>query len=166
MGSKWMGSSPLQVVTFSLQGERCAIDADMVRDILDLVPITEVPSARPFVNGLINVRGRVVPLADLRLRLGMEQAPPTIDTRIIVIEADLGEPTAVGLLADKVHEVTEIEAAAMEEAPRLGMRWRPELIRGIGKCGGGFVIVFDIDRLLKDATPAAGSTESARQPPS
>lgn len=150
MGNKWMGSGPLQVVTFSLHGERCAIDADLVRDILDVVPVTEVPNARPFVSGLINVRGRVVPLADPRLRLGMEPAPSTIDTRIIVIEADLGELTLVGLLADKVYEVTEIEPADMEEAPRIGMRWRPDLIRGIGKCGGGFVIVLEVDRLLVD----------------
>jgi purine-binding chemotaxis protein CheW len=145
---------PLEVLTLGLQGETFAIEARQVREILDPVPVTEVPNARPFVGGIINVRGKVVPLTDLRPRFGMEAAPPTIDTRIVVVEIVLdGEPTIVGILADKVHEVTAIEvtaieAAAIEQAPRVGMRWRPDFIRCIGKRRDGFVIVPDLERLL------------------
>lgn len=139
----------LEVLTMSLEGEYFAIEAQAVREILDLVQVTEVPGARDFVGGLINVRGKVVPLADLRLRFGMAPTVPTIDTRIVVIEIDIDEvPTIVGILADKVFEVTEIAGASIEETPRIGMRWRPEFIRCIGKRGEDFIIVPDIARIL------------------
>ena len=82
-----------EALTFGLGGEIFALDADTVREILDVVPVTEVPEARSFVRGLINVRGKVVPLADLRVQASAWSRPPTIDTRIVVIEIDLaGEP--------------------------------------------------------------------------
>src|ERR1700722_12654017 len=96
----WNGDRSLEILTLSLDGEIFAVEATHVHEILDLVPITEVPNSQPFVSGLINVRGKVVPLADLRLKFGMEQKPSTIDTRIVVIEIDLdGVPTTVGILA-------------------------------------------------------------------
>ena len=95
--AQWNGNRPLEVLTLALEGEMFAIEADHVREILDLVPITDVPRAPPFINGLINVRGKVVPLADLRVRFDMEQKPPTVDTRIVVLElAFEGEPVIVG----------------------------------------------------------------------
>jgi len=150
--SQWMGNRTLEVVTLGLDGEVFAIDAILVHEILEMVPITRVPGARSFVGSLLNVRGKVVPLADPRLRLGMECRPPTIDSRILVIEVELeGEPTIVGLLADKVFEVTEVAAAALEETPRLGMRWPPHLIRCVGKRGDDFIIVLEIGRLFDNA---------------
>src|SRR5580700_9309078 len=144
---------PLVVLTLALQGETFAIEAARVREILDQIPITDVPGADRFVSGLINVRGKVVPLADLRLKFGMEQKPPTIDTRIIVIEIDLdGDATTVGILADKVYEVTEIAGAALEETPKIGTRWRPEFIRCIGKRGTDFIVVLDIERIFSTRT--------------
>ncbi|HTH98228.1 MAG TPA: chemotaxis protein CheW [Stellaceae bacterium] len=140
---------PIEALTFALQGEVFAIEAGLVREILDLVPVTQVPGARPFVGGIINVRGSIVPLADLRLRFGMEPTRPTIDTRIIVIDVPLdGEACTVGLLADKVFEVTEIAASSIEETPRVGMRWQPEFIRCIGKRRDDFVIIPDIEQLF------------------
>jgi purine-binding chemotaxis protein CheW len=137
--------SALEVLTLGLDGHIFALEAAHVREILDLVPITEVPTANPFVAGLINVRGKVVPLADLRTKFGMERRATTIDTRIIVIEIPLGgDQTTIGLLADKVYEVTEIHAAAIEETPRIGMTWRQEFIRCIGKRGDDFIVVLDI----------------------
>lgn len=145
----------LQVLTVELEDEVFALDAARVQEILDLVPITEVPNARAFVGGLINVRGKVVPLADLRLRFGMEPRPATRDTRIVVIEVILEEmPTTVAILADKVHEVTEIAAGSIEETPKVGMRWRPDFITGIGKKNADFIIVLDIDRLFNTDVPA------------
>jgi purine-binding chemotaxis protein CheW len=141
---------PMRALTLRLQDELFAIEAESVREILDLVPITAVPNAPAFVGGLINVRGRVVPLADLRVMFGMDRPPANEDTRIVVIEIDIdGEPTVAGVLADKVHDVTDIEAAAIQEAPRVGMRWRPEFIRGIGKRNGGFIIIPDLERIFE-----------------
>lgn len=153
----------LEVVTLGLQGEIFAIEATHVREILDLVPITEVPNGPPFASGLINVRGKVVPLADLRLKFGMEQKPSTIDTRIIVIEIDLdGIPTTVGILADKVYEVTEVAGASLEETPKIGMRWRPEFIRCIGKRGTDFIVVLDIERIFSTPTQDGVGTAPER----
>ncbi len=139
----------LAVLTFDLQGEIFAIEATRVREILDPGPVTDVPGAPEFINGLINVRGRVVPLADLRLRFGMAPRAATPDSRFIVVEAGQGaQAVAVGLRADKVHEVTELAGADLEETPRIGMRWRPDFIRWIGKRGADFIVVLDIDRVF------------------
>jgi purine-binding chemotaxis protein CheW len=154
----WNGSRSLEVLTLALQGEIFALEVTHVREILDLVPITEVPNSQPFVSGLINVRGKVVPLADLRLKFGMQQTSPTIDTRIVVVEVEIdGDPITVGLRADKVYEITEVAAAALEETPRIGMRWRPEFIRCIGKRGSDFIVVLDIGRIFSGGISSEGT---------
>ena len=148
----------MRALTLRLRDEIFAIEAESVREILDVVPITEVPNARPFVGGVINVRGRVVPLADLRVMFGMDQPPPDVNTRIVVMEVDInGEPTIAAILADRVHDVTEIEAATIEDAPKVGMRWPPEYIRGIGKRGDDFIIIPDMGRIftMEDGKPSA-----------
>jgi purine-binding chemotaxis protein CheW len=140
----------MKALTIRLQDELFAVEAGSVREILDLVPITEVPNASPFVGGLINVRGRVVPLADLRVMFNMDRPDPDADTRIVVMEIDIeGEPAIVGILADKVHDVTDIETASIEEAPRVGMRWKPEFVAGIGKRNGQFVIIPDMNKIFQ-----------------
>jgi purine-binding chemotaxis protein CheW len=137
------------MTALTLQDEVFAIEAESVREILDVVPITEVPNARPFVGGLINVRGRIVPLADLRVMFGMDRPPPDVNTRIVVIEVDLdGEPTIAAILADRVHDVTEIETASIEDAPKVGIRWRPEYVRGIGKRGNDFIIIPEMGKIF------------------
>jgi purine-binding chemotaxis protein CheW len=147
--AKWNGNRSLEVLTFDLQGEMFAVEAVHVREILDLVHITEVPHSDKFVNGLINVRGRIVPLADLRIKFGMELKPPTVDTRIVVLELELdGAPVTAGIRADKVYEVTEVAASELQETPKIGMRWRPEFIRCIAKRGDDFMAVLDIARVF------------------
>jgi purine-binding chemotaxis protein CheW len=144
-------SQSSEVLTLGLGGEIFAIDANIVREILDMVPWTRVPGARAYVGGLINVRGRVAPLADLRIKFGMDVTPPTIDSRIVVVEIDVdGEATVVGLLADKVYEVTTLSGASIEHTPDVGMRWRPEYIKGIGKRGADFIVVPDMVRIFSD----------------
>ena len=139
----------MRALTLRLEDELFAIEAGKVREILDLVPITQVPNAPAFVGGLINVRGRVVPLADLRVTFEMRRPPPDQDTRIVVVEIDIdGEPTIAGVLADKVHDVTDIDAAMIEDAPRVGMRWSAEFVRGIGKRNGAFVIIPNLERIF------------------
>jgi purine-binding chemotaxis protein CheW len=159
--AKWNGNRPLEVLTFDLQGEMFAVEAAHVTEILDLVPITEVPHSDPFVNGLINVRGKVVPLADLRINFGMEQKPPTVDTRIVVLEIEFeGDPVTVGIRADKVHEVTEVSASVLQETPKVGMRWRSEFIRCIGKRGDNFMVVLDIARVFSAAAQGSANDDT------
>lgn len=155
-------SGSMRALTIRLQDERFAVEAESVREILDLVPITKVPNASPFVNGLINVRGRVVPLADLRVMFDMDRPEPDVDTRIVVIEINLdGEPTVVGILADKVHDVTDIEATDIQEAPRVGMRWRAEFVKGVGRWNGEFIIIPNLERIFE--TKGGRSTPGAEE---
>jgi purine-binding chemotaxis protein CheW len=132
-----------------LQSEMFAVDVTLVREILDPVPVTEVPGERSFLRGIINVRGKVVPVADLRRRFDMEAGAADVDTRFIVTEINYdGVPTLIAIVADKVYEVTEIPAAAMEDAPKIGMHWRPEFIRFIGKWRDDFVVVPNMERIF------------------
>lgn len=144
-----MGETQLQVLMVGLGNEIFAIETDMVREIIDPVPVTRVAGARAFLPALVNVRGNVIPLADLRIRFGMPKTQATADTRIVVIEVEIdGDPVTLGLLADKVYEVTEISTRQMQQTPRLGSHWRPEFIRFITKWSDEFVIVPDMSRIL------------------
>ncbi|WP_198033925.1 chemotaxis protein CheW [Bradyrhizobium sp. WSM2254] len=139
----------MQVVMIGLGEEKFAFDAGLVREIIDPVPVTKVAGARAFVPSVINVRGNVIPLADLRIRFGMPQLDNSADTRIVVIELELdGEPVLVGVTADKVYEVTEISQTDVQQTPRVGMHWKPEFIRFIAKWREEFVIVPNMERIL------------------
>lgn len=139
----------LQVVMIGLGDEKFALDAAIVREIIDPVPVTKVAGAKPFVPSIINVRGNIVPLADLRLRFGMPLTDASADTRIVVIEIPIDdEPVLVGLIADKVYEVTEISLADTQQTPRVGVNWKPEFIRFITKWRDEFVIVPNMERIL------------------
>lgn len=148
----------LQVMTFDLAGETFALEALSVREVLDVLPETAVPGAAPFVDAVINFRGRVIPLADLRLVFGLERGPVSIDSRIVVIEHDLdGVPTLVGLRADKVHEVVFIAFADTEAAPQVGMRWRADFIRRLAKRGGDVIVLPDLDQIFTTRGGATGA---------
>jgi purine-binding chemotaxis protein CheW len=139
----------LQVLMVGLGNEIFAIETDMVREIIDPVPVTRVAGARAFLPALINVRGNVIPLADLRLRFGMPASAASSDTRIVVIEVEIdGDPVTLGIIADKVYEVTDISGKNAQQTPRLGAHWRPEFIRFITKWTDEFVIVPDLARIL------------------
>jgi purine-binding chemotaxis protein CheW len=89
----------------------------------------------------------------------MDRPPPDQDTRIVVVETEIeGEPTVVGILADKVYDVTDIEGASIQEAPKVGMRWRPDFIKGIGKRNGKFVVIPDLVRIFEANSSSGGST--------
>jgi purine-binding chemotaxis protein CheW len=142
-------SGSMQVVMIGLGDEKFALDAGLVREIIDPVPVTKVAGAKSFVPSVINVRGNVIPLADLRIRFGMPMTGDTTDTRIVVIEISIdNEPVLVGLTADKVFEVTEISQTDVQQTPRVGMHWKPEYIRFITKWREEFVIVPNMERIL------------------
>ena len=141
--------SSRQVLMLGLAGEMFALDARQVREILDPVPVTRVPGAQPYVSNVLNVRGKVIPLADLRVRFGMPPASITSDSRFIVLEIDVaGEPTTIGIVADKVYEVTDLDTTTLQKAPPIGMRWRPEFIAAIAKWKDEFIIVPNMKQIL------------------
>ena len=136
-------------ITFKLGDELFAIDVVRVREVLDLSEITRVPTAPPYMRGVVNVRGSAVPVVDLRLKFGLPATPDTVNTRIVVLELDLnGEVAVVGGLADSVHEVLELDQGQIHEPPRIAMRWRADMISGLGKKGEQFIIVLDIARVF------------------
>lgn len=136
-------------LTFRLGDEVFALDVYKVREVLDLTSITKVPRAPEFMRGVINVRGSVVPVVDMRTKFGLEQIEATQETRTIVIELSIdGDVTVLGALADSVHEVVEMEPSQIEPPPKIGMRWRTEFIKGIGKRNDEFIIILDIDRVF------------------
>jgi purine-binding chemotaxis protein CheW len=139
----------MQVVMLGIGGEVFALDSDLVREIIDPVPATRVAGARPFLPSVVNVRGNVIPLADLRVRFGMPNTESTADTRIVVLEIKIdGDPVLVGVVADKVYEVTEISPSDVQPTPRVGMHWNPEFICFITKWREEFVIVPNMERIL------------------
>ncbi|MGI6856771.1 chemotaxis protein CheW [Mesorhizobium sp. 1B3] len=156
------GEDEMEVLTFNLHGEVFALEATKVQEILDVLPETRVPGAKRFVDSVINFRGRVIPLADLRLAFGMEATETTIDSRIVVIEIDLrGETTLIGLRTDKVNEVTTLAMTASEPPPSVGMRWRPDFIQGLFKRGGEFIILPNLQAIFaENDAPAAGASRS------
>jgi purine-binding chemotaxis protein CheW len=138
-----------EALMLGVAGEVFAIDARQVREILDPAPVTRVPGAKRYVAGVLNVRGKVIPLADLRLRFGMPPAPITADSRFIVLEIELdGDPTTIGIVADKVYEVTELDASTLQQTPPVGMRWRPEFVAGIAKWKDEFIVLPDMAKIL------------------
>jgi purine-binding chemotaxis protein CheW len=142
-------AASMQVVMVGLGDEMFALDAGLVREIIDPIPTTRVAGARPFLPNVINVRGNVIPLADLRIRFGMPINDDSSDTRIVVIEIDIdGDPILVGVIADKVYEVTEISRIDVQQTPRVGMHWKPEFISFITKWREEFVIVPNMERIL------------------
>ncbi|ARM89898.1 chemotaxis signal transduction CheW-like protein [Rhizobium sp. CIAT894] len=154
----WSHAEEVEVLTFDLNGETFALEAVIVQEILDLLPETAVPGSQPFVASVINFRGKVIPLADLRLAFGMEAAEATIDSRFIVIEIDLqGERTLVGLRTDKVNEVTTLAKSASEAPPSVGMRWRADYINCLVKRGGEFIILPNLHAIFSSRHKAAGA---------
>ena len=142
-------AEPMKVLMLGLGEQVFALDAGIVREIIDPIPVTRVAGAKPFLPGVINVRGNVIPLADIRIRFGMARRDDTQDTRIVVVEVPIdGEPVVVGIIADKVHDVTEITPADAQPTPRVGMTWRPEYIRFITRWNDDFIIVPDMGRIL------------------
>jgi len=156
-------------ITFKLGGELFAINVHRVREVLEISRITSVPTAPAYLRGVVNVRGKAIPVVDLRLRFGLPKGVDTVNTRIVVLELELdGEAVVLGGLADSVHEVIEIEPASIEPPPQIAMRWRSEFIQGMGKRGDEFIIILDVDAVfsseelvLADEAAAGNATEAA-----
>ena len=138
-----------QFVTLALGAEFFAVSVDHVREILDYAPPFAIPESPAYMLGLTDVRGRATPTIDLRRKLGMTPAEPTLQTRILVLDVPLdGRTLSIGLVADRVIEVATIEAEEIEPAPDIGVRWRSEYIRGVVRREGSFLVLFELGGLL------------------
>ncbi len=138
-----------EFLTFLLDNEVYAIDINSVREVLDLPKITAVPNMPVYVRGVINLRGKVVPVIDLRKKFNLHPTEDTVRTCIIIMEVALdGIQTLLGAVADSVQEVMRIDDAVIETPPRLGNRLNTEFISGMINRDDDFVIVLDINRVF------------------
>jgi purine-binding chemotaxis protein CheW len=136
-----------QYLTFKLGEEIFAIDVAQVREVLDLTTITKIPRTPEFMSGVINLRGSVVPVVDLRLCFEMSKTEKTLNTCIVVVEVLLeGEPTIIGALADSVEEVIDLEPDQIQPAPKIGTQIRTDFIKGMGRRETRFIMILDIDK--------------------
>ena len=151
-----------QYVTLGLDREVFAVEVHRVREILDVPAIAKLPNGPAYLLGMIHVRGECVPVIDLRAKLGFAPAAQTAQTRILVLEVEVcGRALVIGLLADRVFEVTPLDGGTVDAPPDIGVRWRSEYIQGIGRRGDAFVVVFDLTRLFSSEDMALVAPEAA-----
>nr|WP_295106319.1 chemotaxis protein CheW [uncultured Caulobacter sp.] len=154
-------AADLQFVTLGLGAEVFAVPVTHVREILDYQAPFAIPEGPSYLMGLTDVRGRGTPTIDLRLKLGLPPIPPTGATRILVLDVPLEDRVlSLGLIADRVIEVVAFAEDQIEAAPDIGVPWRSEYIKGVvrrdsSSGNGGFVVIFDLARLLTSQDAAA-----------
>jgi purine-binding chemotaxis protein CheW len=138
-----------QYLTFKLGNEIFATDVAKVREVLDFTKITEIPRTPDFMSGVINLRGSVVPVVDMRLCLEMSKTERTTNTCIVVLEVLLdNESLVIGALADSVEEVIDLEPDQIRQAPRIGTQIKTDFLKGMGKRDDQFIMILDIDRVF------------------
>lgn len=139
----------VQYLTFKLDEESFATEISKVREVLEYTQVTPVPRSPEFMQGVINLRGSVVPVVDLRLQFGMTAVEPTVDSCIIIIEVNIeGTSTILGALADSVQEVIDFRPEQLEPAPSFGTRIDNDFVQHMGKLGDRFVIVLDMNKVF------------------
>lgn len=149
-------------LTFTLSHEEYGIEILKVREIIGYMDITCVPRTPQYMKGVINLRGQVIPVLDLRTRFGMPEADVTDQTCIIVAEINQqGRRFNAGLIVDQVQEVLDISSENIEDAPQFGTSVQMDFILGIGKVGNSIKILLDIDKVLgSDSSQILMSTQS------
>ncbi len=153
-----------QYLTYKLGDEVFALDIGKVREVLDFTSATKVPRTPEFMRGVINLRGSVVPVVDLRLKFGMTKTEKTVNTCVIIVEVKVdGETTVLGCLADSVQEVLDLGPGQIEPSPRIGTKLRTEFIKGMGKQGDHFIIILDVDKVFSVDELSLAQTMQAEQ---
>jgi purine-binding chemotaxis protein CheW len=138
-----------QYLTFKLRDEVFALDIGKVREVLDFTTVTKVPQTPDFMRGVINLRGNVVPVVDMRLKFGLSMTEKTVNTCVIITEIDVdGETTVVGAMADSVQEVLDLEPEQIEPPPRIGTKLNTDFIMGMGKHNDQFIMILNIDKVF------------------
>jgi purine-binding chemotaxis protein CheW len=149
-----------------LGDEVFATDVSKVREVLDFTAVTKIPRTPDFMSGVINLRGTVVPVVDLRLCFEMSKTEKTVNTCIVVVEMLLdGESTVIGALADSVEEVIDLEPEQIQPPPRIGTQIRTDFIKGMGKREAQFIMILDIDRVFSAEELSAVRSAEANKPP-
>lgn len=142
-------SETAQYLTFNLEDELFSLEIARVREVLDYTIITRVPRTPDYMQGVINLRGGVVPVVDLRLKFGMPAGDVMVNTCIIIVEAMVdGDMLILGLLADSVQEVLDLDRESIKPAPRIGTKLDTGFIKGMGRQNDRFIIILDIDRVF------------------
>jgi purine-binding chemotaxis protein CheW len=158
-----MSDDETQFVTLCLGTEVFAAPVSQVREILDYRESFRIPEGPPWLMGLIDVRGAGVPVIDLRTKLGLRRAEPTAQTRIMVLDVPLKDRVlSLGLVADRVLEVASFAGGEIAAAPDVGVPWRSDYIAGVVRRDEGFVVIFDMPRLLT-SNEIESLTESVRE---
>ncbi len=154
-----------QYLSFNLNDEVFALDIGKVREVLEFSTVTKVPQTPEFMRGVINLRGGVVPVIDMKLKFGMGETGKAINTCVIIteVEMDDGELTVLGALADSVQEVFDLHVEDIEPAPKLGTQLNTEFLKGMGKKDDEFVLLLDIDKVfnLEEIEAVSGAGEYA-----
>jgi len=142
-------SSTSQYLTFKLDQELFAVDIGKVREVLEFTTMTKVPRMPDFMRGVINLRGNVVPVVDMRLKLGLSKTEKTVDTCVVISEVAVdGERTVLGALVDSVQEVIDLDASSVAPPPHMGSRVDSAVIRGMGKREDQFIMILDLDKVF------------------
>jgi purine-binding chemotaxis protein CheW len=150
-GVKAMIERAGKYLTFTMAGEEYGIGILKIKEIIGMMSVTTVPRTPEFVKGVINLRGKVIPVVELRLRFGMEAIDYTERTCIIVVEIEGTAGTIrIGIVVDSVSEVLNIKGEDIEETPTFGAKLNTDYILGMAKMEGGVKILLDIDRVLSD----------------
>ncbi len=151
-----------QFLTFVLGGEVYAVDVAATREVVDFCSITPLPQTPDWIRGVLNLRGNVIPVLDLKQRLGMGITERTKNACILILELMLGgEPLVMGILADAVREVLEIDQSQIDPPPRLGTNVSTAYIRGMGRRPDGFFIILDVDRVFASSDIALASDSAS-----
>lgn len=138
-----------QYLTFRQEDESYALDISQVHSVLDFEKVTKVPQTPDFMRGVINLRGSVVPIVDLKLKFGMGMTEKTIDSCVIIVEVEIdGESAVLGALADSVEEVIDLDPDQIEPAPKMGTRLNTDFIKGMGKRDDEFIIILDLNKVF------------------
>jgi purine-binding chemotaxis protein CheW len=156
---KSMGDREGKYLTFSLAGEEYGIGILKIKEIIGMMPITGVPQTPEYVKGVVNLRGKVIPVIDLRVRFGMMAIEYTERTCIIVVE--IGSPAGqvvIGVVVDSVSEVLNIQSSEIENTPTFGADVDTGYLLGMAKMEGGVKILLDIDRVLTSEEVASFKT--------
>ncbi|TVS07443.1 MAG: chemotaxis protein CheW [Phycisphaerales bacterium] len=139
------GDDQLQLVTFEVAGEEFAVDILAVQEINRMMALTRVPQSPPEVEGVINLRGKIIPVLDLRKRFGLDASERTEHNRIVVVEV---HGRVIGFIVDRVHEVLRIPSSIVEPAPQMVCSINSEFIAGVGKLEDRLLILLDLSRLF------------------
>ena len=138
-----------QYLSFKLDEEQFAVEITKIREVLDFTKITKVPRTPEFMRGVINLRGNVVPVIDMRFKFGMSATEKTVNTCIIIMEVTFDdEKSVLGALADAVQEVFDMTPESIEPPPKLGTKLNTEFIKGMGKQNDEFIIILDLDKVF------------------